>query len=70
MKITVIANGPLLIETVGEWNYTGPGGPIKKNDRIAFCRCGASKVKPFCDGTHRTIGFTAEGGECHLTPRE
>ncbi|MCC7257570.1 MAG: CDGSH iron-sulfur domain-containing protein [Gammaproteobacteria bacterium] len=70
MKITVIPNGPLLIETVGEWNYTGTGGPTKKNDRIAFCRCGASGVKPFCDGTHRTIGFTAGGGECHLTPRE
>lgn len=25
----------------------------------AFCRCGQSKHKPFCDGTHRTVGFQA-----------
>jgi CDGSH-type Zn-finger protein len=67
MKITVVANGPLLIETQGEWTWTGDGGKTTGKDRIALCRCGASANKPFCDGAHKKIGFIAEGGQCELT---
>lgn len=36
---------------------------------VALCRCGGSKNKPFCDGTHKTGGFQASGGVCELTPK-
>jgi uncharacterized Fe-S cluster protein YjdI/CDGSH-type Zn-finger protein len=33
------------------------GQPIREDTRVALCRCGSSGNKPFCDGTHRLIGF-------------
>ncbi|HAA76446.1 TPA: hypothetical protein DCE37_15130 [Candidatus Latescibacteria bacterium] len=26
---------------------------------LAFCRCGASENKPYCDGAHRNFGFSS-----------
>jgi uncharacterized Fe-S cluster protein YjdI len=34
------------------------GRLIREDTRLALCRCGASRNKPFCDGSHRRIGFT------------
>ena len=36
------------------------GDPLGTIVGIALCRCGGSKNKPFCDGTHRIIGFSSE----------
>ena len=35
------------------------GEPLATTVGIVLCRCGASKNKPFCDGTHNTIGFSS-----------
>jgi uncharacterized Fe-S cluster protein YjdI/CDGSH-type Zn-finger protein len=49
-------NGPLHVR--GRVRIMGPGGQLIREDtRVALCRCGASQNKPFCDGTHRRIGF-------------
>lgn len=41
--------------------------PGKEN--VALCRCGGSKTKPFCDGTHRQVGFQApETAPPNVTP--
>jgi CDGSH-type Zn-finger protein len=34
------------------------GQPVESRNRVTLCRCGKSQNKPFCDGTHRTLGIT------------
>lgn len=50
-------NGPLLIR--GNVRVRDQfGATITKTNVTAFCRCGGSGNKPFCDGTHKKINFT------------
>lgn len=37
----------------------GSGRVVERTERCFLCRCGQSKTKPFCDGTHKTVGFKA-----------
>ena len=61
VTINVRANGP--------YKITGPitivdseGVPfvLPPGSAVVLCRCGHSKNKPFCDTTHREIGFVAD----------
>jgi uncharacterized Fe-S cluster protein YjdI len=55
-KIEVIPNGPLMVH--GTLSVTGTDGKQEAKKRAtAFCRCGASENKPYCDGTHNAIEF-------------
>ena len=38
---------------------TGQPIDISGETKLFLCRCGASKTKPFCDGSHETSGFQA-----------
>ncbi len=55
-ECTIIENGPLLVS--GTLTVTLANGSVETKKRsTAFCRCGASENKPYCDGTHNTIDF-------------
>ncbi len=50
-------NGPLLVYgNISVKNHQG--NTVQKNKVTAFCRCGASGNKPYCDGSHTKINFT------------
>jgi CDGSH-type Zn-finger protein/uncharacterized Fe-S cluster protein YjdI len=49
-------NGPLFVR--GRLKVRRQDGSIREETRSALCRCGQSANKPFCDGTHRRIGFS------------
>ena len=61
-RITSYRDGPLLVR-----------GPVRLEDQdgnpidagtgtIALCRCGKSRLRPFCDGTHKLVRFSAPSG--------
>ncbi len=63
-KILPLANGPFylindtkpkIVQNLQNFN----GESLSTTAGIALCRCGASKNKPFCDGTHSIIGFSS-----------
>ncbi len=58
-KISPLKNGPLLVKNLHKFTNSR-GETIETKPSLVLCRCGASKTKPFCDGTHVSIGFTDE----------
>ena len=56
-QVVVIPDGPLWI-TGGIPVERRDGKPLETRNRVTLCRCGASAMKPLCDGTHKDIGFT------------
>ncbi len=58
--ITPYRDGPLLVR--GPFTLRDQDGNVIDAGRevVALCRCGRSRMKPFCDGTHKIGGFQAE----------
>lgn len=58
-RVVPYRDGPYLVR--GEFDLVDQDGNVIETRRgtIALCRCGASRTKPFCDGTHKAIGFKA-----------
>ena len=56
-SITLTGDGPYMVK--GLDNFLNRNGPIDTRPTMALCRCGGSKNKPFCDGSHKKIGFSS-----------
>jgi CDGSH-type Zn-finger protein len=70
VEIKVRANGP--------YKVTGPARVVDaagneltcpEGDAIALCRCGHSRTKPFCDKSHREVGFVADDSAPRVAAR-
>jgi CDGSH-type Zn-finger protein/uncharacterized Fe-S cluster protein YjdI len=58
LAVKPVQNGPLQVKGALEV-VSGTGRTINKVTETFLCRCGASKNKPYCDGTHKAIAFSA-----------
>jgi CDGSH-type Zn-finger protein len=68
-KITIKKDGSVRVE--GEFVVCDPEGKefgLGGREAVSLCRCGASENKPFCDGSHRRIGFQSEVKAFDLPP--
>jgi CDGSH-type Zn-finger protein len=63
--ITPYRDGPLLVR--GAFRLVDQDGNEidAGRDTIALCRCGKSRLRPFCDGTHNLIRFRCPSGAEH-----
>jgi CDGSH-type Zn-finger protein/uncharacterized Fe-S cluster protein YjdI len=59
--VTLTENGPLQLE--GPFALRQADGEATAHESGFLCRCGASDNKPFCDGSHSSVGFSNEKGE-------
>jgi len=60
VRITVLKDGP--VEVSGPVELVDGKGVAHApgESPIYLCRCGQSATKPFCDGSHRKVGFRAD----------
>ncbi|WP_083527609.1 CDGSH iron-sulfur domain-containing protein [Curtobacterium ammoniigenes] len=63
VEIVACPDGPFLVRGTVQI-VTPEGEPLPRRRRtVALCRCGKSMLKPYCDGTHKIIGFRTEPEE-------
>ncbi|MBY0087583.1 CDGSH iron-sulfur domain-containing protein [Brevibacillus sp. M2.1A] len=57
-KVTIKINDNGSIRVTGEVELLdGAGDKYDVGSSFSLCRCGQSEKKPFCDGTHKKVGF-------------
>jgi uncharacterized Fe-S cluster protein YjdI len=56
VTVQAVKDGPYLVRGLVQIR-NARGEVVREDSRVALCRCGQSKHMPFCDNTHRAIGF-------------
>lgn len=56
VTVKVMTDGPIVLKGDFTFIYDGTTKKVREGI-ISICRCGASEHMPFCDGTHRKIGY-------------
>jgi len=56
VAVSAVEDGPLWL-TGGVAVRRSDGAPVERRNRVVLCRCGASRSKPLCDGSHTEVGF-------------
>ena len=57
IQVMALPNGPLQIDATCLVTLAN-GESVTRKNKSFYCRCGASSNKPFCDGSHKKVGFT------------
>jgi len=58
VTIKAAQDGPYIVKDLQ--SFYSRKGALECREAMGLCRCGASSNKPFCDGTHKNIGFSSE----------
>ena len=57
VRIKILKDGPYEVSGPVDILDAGGNAVTQSDDPVYLCRCGRSASKPFCDGTHRKVGF-------------
>lgn len=69
-SISTVKNGPLIVKDLSELTQSTTNKVKIDKNPVALCRCGQSKNKPFCDGTHGKNGFDDSKSEERVPRKE
>ena len=69
VTVRVLKSGPYEVRGDSRLTDRKGGEYIGQKDPLYLCRCGQSKNKPYCDGSHAETGFIAEENAEGLTAK-
>ncbi|MCZ6577997.1 MAG: CDGSH iron-sulfur domain-containing protein [Gammaproteobacteria bacterium] len=58
VTIKAAPDGPYIVKNLQ--NFSNRKGAIECKEAMGLCRCGQSANKPYCDGSHKNVGFSSE----------